>query len=170
MCYLQRKQATGSSEAQRTNLPTLPRTSKKHSRRKEGSGSLLRSLKCIWQGLERGTSRKTTEDRCALQDVHVDPALPVCKDCPSKTWWHSQQKSLPSWRSTTGRCSVPHTVSGLHQWYPYHYIKEGLKHNTCRRPGNLECVWAQNHCNLQDPRSHQWYQQVDTGLGPRDKY
>ena len=29
------KQATGSSEAQRTNLPTLPRTSKMHSRRKE---------------------------------------------------------------------------------------------------------------------------------------
>ena len=51
--------------------------------------------KCIWQGLERGTSRKTTEDRCALQDVHVDPAHPICKDCPSKTWWLSQQKSLP---------------------------------------------------------------------------
>ena len=130
----------------------------------EGSGSLLRSLKCIWQGLERGTSCETTEDLCALQDVHVDPALPICKDCPSKTWWHSQQKSLSSWRSITGRCSVPHTVPGLHQWYPHHFIKEGLKHTTCRRPGNLECVWAHSHCKLQDPRSHQWYQQVDLGL------
>ena len=74
---------------------------------KEGSGSLLRSLKWIWQCLERGTSCKTTEDRCVMQDVHVDPALPICKDCPSKTWWHSQQKSLSLWRSTTGRCSVP---------------------------------------------------------------
>ena len=37
------------------------------------------------QGLERGTSCKITEDRCAKQDVHVDPALPICKDCPSKT-------------------------------------------------------------------------------------
>ena len=51
------------------------------------------------------------------------PELPICKDCPSKTWWHSQQKSLPSWRSTTGRCSVPHAVPGLHHWHPYHYIK-----------------------------------------------
>ena len=34
MCYLQHKQNTGSSEAQRTNLPTSPRTSKMHSRRK----------------------------------------------------------------------------------------------------------------------------------------
>ena len=34
MCYLQRRQATGSTEAQRTNLPTLPRTSKMHSRKK----------------------------------------------------------------------------------------------------------------------------------------
>ena len=96
MCYLQCRQATGST-AQRTNLPTLRRTSKMHSRRKGrfwASGSLLRPLKCIWQGLERGTSCKTTEDRRALQDVHVDPALPICKDCQSKTWWHSQQKSL----------------------------------------------------------------------------
>ena len=34
MCYLRRRQATGSTEAQRTNLPTLRRTSKMHSRRK----------------------------------------------------------------------------------------------------------------------------------------
>ena len=53
--------------------------------KKKGPESLLRSLKCIRQVLERGTSRKTTEDRCALQDVHVDPALPICKDCPSET-------------------------------------------------------------------------------------
>ena len=26
-------------------------------------------------------SRKATDDRCAVQDVHVDPALPICKDC-----------------------------------------------------------------------------------------
>ena len=32
--YLQHKRVTGSSEAQRTNLPALPRTSKMHSRRK----------------------------------------------------------------------------------------------------------------------------------------
>ena len=80
------------------------------------------------------------------------------------------KKSLPSRKSTTGQCSVPHTVPGLHQWYPYHYNKEGLKHATCRWPGNLECVWAHHHCNLQDPRSHQWYQQVGPGLGPRDKH
>ena len=34
MCYLQHRQVTGSSEAQRTNLPTSPRTFKMHSRRK----------------------------------------------------------------------------------------------------------------------------------------
>ena len=121
---------------------------------KEGSDSFLRSFKCIWQGLERRTSCKTTEDRCAAQDVHVNPVLLVCKDCPSEARWHSQKKSLPSRRGTSGRC-VSHTVFGLHQWYPYHCNKEGLKHTTCRRPGILECVWTHHHCNLQDSRSHQ---------------
>ena len=50
---------------------------------KKGFGSFLRSFQCIWQGLERGTSRKTTENWCALQDIHVDPALR--KDCPIET-------------------------------------------------------------------------------------
>ena len=80
-----------------------------------------------------------------------------------------QRKSLPSWRSTSGRCSVSHTVLVLHQWYPYHCIKEGLKHTTCRRPGNLECVLAHHHCNLQDQESisglNKW-----ALVGPRDKY
>ena len=81
--------------------------------------------------LERGTSRKANDDRCAVQDVHVDPSLPICKDCLGETWWHSQQKnSLPSWRSASGRCFVSHTALGLHQWYSYHCNKEGLKHTT----------------------------------------
>ena len=108
----------------------------------EGSDSFLRSFKCIWQRLERGASRKTTEDRCASQDVHVDPALPVCKDCTSEAWWHvqqQQQKSLPSRGRTSERCSVSLNVLGLRQ---YHHNKEGLKHTTCRRPGKLECIWS----------------------------
>ena len=31
-------------------------------------------------------------------------------------------------------------------------------------------IWSHHHCNLQDPRSHQWHQQVDIWLGPRDKH
>ena len=42
-------------------------------------------LSNAFDSLERGTSCKTTEDWCVLQDVHVDPALSICKDCPSKT-------------------------------------------------------------------------------------
>ena len=46
--------------------------------------SVFFDLSNAFDSLERRTSRKTTEDRCASQDVHLDPALPVCKDCPSE--------------------------------------------------------------------------------------
>ena len=41
--------------------------------------------------VKKGTSRKTNEDRCTSQDVHVDPALPFCKDCPDEARWPFQQ-------------------------------------------------------------------------------
>ena len=111
---LQLKQHTGSSEALRTNLPSLPRTSRMHSR---GKRRFWLSSLIFQMHLSRPGKRVSLSNFwgvSASKDVHLDPALPVCKNCGGEACWQPQQKSLPSWRNTEGQCSVSHTVLGLH--------------------------------------------------------
>ena len=170
MCYLQPKQVTGSSEAQRTNLLKLPRTSKMHSRRKGGSGSLLRSLKCIWQGLEEGLLVKLLRTcvRCKmymwiqhflfartagvkLDGILSKKSLPFVKEylravfCPPHCSWSTSMISSPLYqRGSQTHCMQTTWQSGMRLNTP------PLQPAGSKKPSGVSAV--------------------DTGLGPRDKY